>query len=94
MAVLIENSFSSYALTEDEERQGSLLTITQKQFLQNQVALCAEEKIALEFDPSEPNLFLQAEAYKKGQIDAYKYLLECSAITEELIKSELSAPPQ
>jgi hypothetical protein len=92
MAHLLPNSFSSYELTEEEEIQGSLLTTTQKQFIQNQVALCAEEKLVIEFDPAEPVLFAQHEAYKRGQLDAYKYLLELCEIAEETVRNN-SAPP-
>jgi hypothetical protein len=76
---LIPNSFSTYELTEEEESNGSIFTEDQLRVLQNKLAEVAEEKIALEFDPSEPLLFQQQEAYKRGQLDMLRYLLDMSA---------------
>lgn len=88
MANLIENEFTSYFLNEDELLQGSLLTITQKQVIQNEIALMASEKINLEFDPNDPAAFAQAEAYKKGQMDALRYRIDCSNAAQEQLKEE------
>lgn len=82
MATVIPNEFTSFGLTEEEERQGTVLTITQKQVLHNQLALCASEKISLGFDPANPTLFTQREAYLRGQMDAIKYILEQSLAIE------------
>lgn len=89
MAHLVDNTFSSYFLTEDEETEGSILSITQRQLLQNDLATCAEEKLRLEFDPAEPQLFIQQEAFKKGQIELIQYMLDRS---ESAIESR--AQPQ
>lgn len=91
MANLILNSFSSFDLLEEEETQGSILTITQKQVIQNEIALMAEEKLNLVFDPEKPSLYTQEEAYKKGQLDALKHRLTCSDLAEERVR-ELNNP--
>lgn len=88
MSQLIRNSFSSYLLTDKEALQGAIFTITQKQVLQNQLAISCEEKIFLEFDPEHPLLFTQEEAFKRGQIELIQYLLATSETAEE----ELNAP--
>lgn len=87
MAKLITNSFSSYALSEDEEVEGSKLTITQKQVIQNQLAITSEELINLKLDPDNFQKFLQDQAFKQGYIAALQYQLELSASIEELEKA-------
>ena len=83
MAHLVENDFSSYELTLEEELEGSILTITQKQVIQNDIAICAQEKINLELDLLNPALFGQQEAKLAGQMQALRYRLECSDIADE-----------
>ena len=90
MAHLIPNDFSSYELTEQEELEGAILTITQKQIIQNYLSAAASEKIGLEYDPESPEKFVQQEASLKGQIDAYRFILAASEAAEEsLITPEL-----
>ncbi len=87
MANLIPNDFSSYYLTEQEELEGSILTITQKQVIQNYLAAAASEKIGLEYDPEVKERFVQQEASLKGQIDAYRFILAASDAAEESLTS-------
>ena len=83
MAILIPNDFSSYQLTEQEELEGSILTITQKQVIQNYLSAAASEKNGLEYDPDSPTRFVQQEASLKGQMDAYRFILASSDTAEE-----------
>lgn len=85
MAHLIENSFAKFSLTDQEELQGSVFTITQLQYLQNQLSNVAEEKLALSYDVSEPLKFAQEEAYKRGQVDMLQYLIANSEASAELL---------
>lgn len=78
MAELKTGTFSKWELSDLEEREGSIFTITQTQVLQNQLALCAEEKLVLEFDTANPKSFTQQEAYKRGQIEMIQHLLDLS----------------
>lgn len=82
MSTLIPNSFSSYDLTDKETLTGSVLTNLQKQVLQNLQAVCAEEKLRLEFDVNNTLLFAQQESYKRAQIDLISYLLDASSSAE------------
>jgi len=88
MAYLIANEFACYDMTEEEALQGSILTITQKQVIQNLLAKAAEEKIHLEFDVKNPSKFIQEEASLKGQIDILNYLLDASAASQEIITNQ------
>jgi len=78
MSVLLPNDFSSWSLTEAEVLEGSILTITQKQVIQNQLSLVAAEKINLQFDPESPEGFIQKEASLQGQLSILRFLLEAS----------------
>jgi len=78
MAHLNTNTFSSYALTEEEVLAGSVYTIAQLQVLQNILADIAEEKMALEIDPANFNSYLQREADLAGRLKILQYLIETS----------------
>ena len=82
MSHLIQNTFSTYQLDEDELVQGTLLTTLQKQVIQTQIGTIADEKLRLEFDSDKPMQFMQQEAYKRGQLDALNYLLQASEALE------------
>jgi len=83
MANLTLNVFASWELSYEESRNGSIFTIDQTYVLQNQLAKCAEEKLSISFDPKDPMLFMQQEAYKRGQIDLLGWLLELSEVTKK-----------
>jgi len=82
MSHVIQNTFSTYQLDEDELVQGTLLTTLQKQVIQTQIGTIADEKLRLEFDSDKPMQFMQQEAYKRGQLDALNYLLQASEALE------------
>lgn len=71
----IPNTFSSFALSADEQKAGQTLTSLNVAVLQNQRSSIAEEKLALAFDPANPQAFMQQEAYLKGQLDILNYIL-------------------
>lgn len=82
------NTFSSYSLTDKEALEGTVLTTIQRAVIQNQLAAIAAEKIHLDYDASNPETFIQQEAYKRGQIDILRYLLDASeAAAIELYKT-------
>jgi len=83
MATLSQtNQFQSWTLTPEEFLQGGLLTILQKQVIQNQIASVATQKINLTFTPAQPLEYAQQEAHLRGQIDALSYLLTLSEQAE------------
>lgn len=93
MSELICNAFSSFKLTDEEQQQGDLLTMTQKQVIQNDIAKYAESKLALEYDATNPTLFIQQEAKLSGQMEALNYRLDCSNAAEQAIFDK-NNPPQ
>lgn len=89
MATLSQsNQFQSWNLTPDEFLQGGLLTLTQKQVIQNQIASVATQKINLSYTPTEPLAFAQQEAHLRGQIDALTYLLTLSEEAERQLSGQ------
>jgi hypothetical protein len=71
----IPNSFTTYKLSEDEQRQGFNLTSLTTAILQNLRSQIAEEKLNLVFTPNDVLTFTQQEAHLKGQLDVLNYLL-------------------
>lgn len=82
MSTIIENEFTQYELTRQELLTGSVLTTTQKQFIQSQIAMIAQSRLSLVPDPNNYSSFIQTESHYKGQMDALKYLLDCSDSSE------------
>ena len=88
MAHTIPNLFTQYQLTDEEQLQGSILTIAQKQLIQNERAKLAEERSNLTIDVDNLVGSAQAEAYILGQLHILGWLLELS----DVANAELNNP--
>lgn len=66
--------FQKWILTPEEAIQGAILTITQKQHLQNIMVMAAEERINLSFSPENA----QREAELAGHINCIQNILDLS----------------
>lgn len=86
------SQFSAYAFTEEELLQASILSPTQIQLIQTDMAQIAENILALEFDPNYPQKFVQNDAHLKGQLAAYRYLLLRSEESVIQLKMRNSQP--
>jgi hypothetical protein len=75
MRASLTSSFLKYDLTQGEFEGGCRFSSDQRAVIQNLIADCAEEKIALTFDVNNPQVFVQAEAELQGKIGILKYLL-------------------
>jgi hypothetical protein len=75
MGTPIPNSFTSYKLTEDEQRAGHLLNNLNVAVFQNLRSQLAEEKLNLAFTPNDILSYTQQEAHLKGQLDILNYIL-------------------
>lgn len=82
--------FQKYILTAEEEQQGTLLTYLQIACIKNQIALLAEEKVALTFSPEN----MQRDAELQGSINALKYLITLHEAVESDIKERASPSPE
>jgi len=83
MSHLIPNLLSSYFLSPEEEEEGSKLTVTQTQVIQNQIAELTQQKLLLTPDTTNIQNYIQEEAYLRGQIDSLNYLLTSSEALKE-----------
>lgn len=80
---LIQSSFSTYALTPDEQLNGQLLSETQKAVLCNWRTQLAQVQIMSRIDTTDIYRSVQDEAYRRGQIDFITALLETTEATVE-----------
>lgn len=78
MAHTVENSFTAYALNEDERVEASKLSTLQRKVIQTAVAEIAEAMIHMKLDPNDIESFIQDQAYKQGGLDMLQYLLSAS----------------
>jgi len=79
-------------MDEKEELQSAILTINQKEYIQNEIAKDAEAKLELKFDPDKVNHFTQQEAFLSGKIAAYKWLIESSDTSAEMLAQPITNP--
>lgn len=87
------NVFQKWIMTDQERIIGTILYTGQKQCIQNQIAMAAEEKVALTFDPANPLAFAQREAELQGTIKALQYLITLSNAAEQE-QQELQTPQE
>jgi hypothetical protein len=85
MAHKLNNTFTTFKLTEEEQASGQTLTTNNLMVLQNLMASAAEEKLALKFDPTNPMEFAQREAELMGQIGILRLLVELAASSSPTI---------
>jgi len=83
MQLSTNSSFIRYEMSPAELKAGAQFTVEQRALIQNQISELAEEKIALKYDPVNPQQFLQREAELTGQIGILKYLLDLSSTITE-----------
>jgi hypothetical protein len=83
MSPNINSSFLKFNLSEEEHKAGAVFTMSNRAVIQNLIADAAEEKIALTFDPLNPQSFIQREAELTGQIGILKYLLSLESTLPE-----------
>lgn len=87
MATPLENAFQQWSLSAEEQVQGSLLQDLQKKVIQNEIAIAAQEKLALKFDSGNPLLFAQQEAELAGKIGILSFLLQQSELAAETLRN-------
>lgn len=75
MAQIINNKFTAYKLSPEEEALGYLFNENNLYMLQNELAAIAETKLNLKLDPNNPMEFMQQEAFIAGKMDLLSYFL-------------------
>jgi hypothetical protein len=80
----INSTFTRFQLTQEETTSGQSLTSTNIAVIQNLICDCAEERLSLKYDPSNPIIWAQREAELQGQIGILKLLLELSSQSNQV----------
>ncbi len=83
MSTLLPSTFTKYNHSDQELILSQVLTGLQKENILTQIATIAEMRLALIPDPLQYTVFIQQEAHYKGQMDALKYLVDCSDEAQE-----------
>ena len=76
MATLINNVLTTYELSDDEMKQGSILTTANLMVMQNLLAAYTMDKLSLVLDVNDVASYAQKEAALAGQIHLLKYILD------------------
>lgn len=88
--VLQETVFTAYSFTDDELVVASVFTDAQYALLLTDRSLVAAKKLALPFDPANPQTFTLEHEYLRGQLEALSYILErhegCLLSTANLLR--------
>lgn len=71
-------SFTFTQLSERNKIEGSILSLTQEQVVQNERATIAEQLIGMQFDATNPMEFGLSQAFLQGQLATFKWLLDAS----------------
>lgn len=85
MANITTGTFTHFNLSQEEILSGSILTLTQSQLLQTELAQIAELRLEVVFDPANPLKFAQEEAFLKGQMSVIRNLIDRSKEAEQLL---------
>lgn len=81
-ALNTENPFQSWVMTEKESLQSKVLTLLQKQNLQNHIAELANKRINLKLDTTNLHSFMQEDAEYQGQMLILRWLISESMQAE------------
>lgn len=84
MPTPVNSSFTRYEFSDEELFQAFAFSPLTRMAIQNEIAIAAEEKIALKFDPSNPLAFAQQEAELAGKIGILQFLLAQQATLKSL----------
>ena len=84
MQQVLNNPYTTYALTAQEEEDGQILNPLLKAVIQNRRMEIIAQKLGLKAEMSEEGQrnYWQLEAYLRGQLDILTHLLEASDAIE------------
>lgn len=89
MATLSPSAYCYYKFSSpEEERAAQILTSSQRAYIQNLIAACAEEVLNLRYDPQNPFVFVQQDAECKGQLAMLTRLLANSEEAEQELQQQ------
>ena len=90
MAQNVINEFSQFDLTPDEDIQAQLLSPETVMRLHNGMYHIATQRLNLDVNVSNVLEFAQQEAFLKGQLAVYRYLLDCNDQAREVLSKSIT----
>jgi len=82
MATPQATPFTSWALSTQEEAQGSIFSTSQKQVLQNELSIAAQQILSLKFDPLNPIAIALDQAALQARVEFLQFILTRSDESE------------
>lgn len=83
----VPNEFTSYNLTPQQKLEGSTLTDDQLKVIQTEHSTVAAQLLGLTYDPKDPTQFGLDQAFLRGQLSTFQWLMEASiASKQELLE--------
>lgn len=87
MATQEIGTFTHWKLSRQEILEGGTLSNPQKQILQNELAMIAENITNLDYDQVNPTRFAQDQAFLKGQMSILRVMLLRSDESEATLRN-------
>jgi len=95
MATIADTPFEKWTFTEDELYSAGIFTAEQTAYLKTEYTRAAELKLALAYaDYPEITLYLLAQEYHKGFMEAFAYLLNNQHALMDQYRAKLVAKSQ
>lgn len=83
----ISSSFMRFEMTEREQLTSQIFSHENKAYLKNLLADNAEEQLRDLYNPTDPEIWFQAQAKRAGMMEILRFLLEQSLASEEIMNS-------
>ena len=85
----LDSNYTSYSFTDEEILEAVKLTELQTAYLRTQLANAALEKLNMPYIPEDPNRYIFAQEYLRGQIDVFNLLLNAAEDSKDLAPEEV-----
>lgn len=82
-----QKPFQYTELSEGDKLQSAILNHLQIASINNQLCELAYAKLSHEYDPDNPQKWMQKQATIRGQMDALQYLLDCHEAAQNFLNT-------
>lgn len=89
MSKRVDGSFTIYEFTDQEVNQARIFSTLQKEHIQTELAICAEERANLPVDHGDVNKYHCELEFIRGKMEALRHLLNVSDFQEASQLEEL-----
>lgn len=88
---LIDTPFIAYDFSDEELAIAGVFTEMQEKYLRTELSSIAAEKLALSYDPLNPQMFAFEHEYLRGKLEGLTYLLNRSDDMKSQLQQALQA---